>query len=173
MKTFLVLAAAVFGLSLASGPMSNSHGGEQKTKAEEQKVKKLFESMRNGKYADRITFPRLDHTDIPALLEYADGIKTLKSFPRNPFSSQFESECSEGMVALWLIEGVRKGGQYPSLNALCLQRGVKNEDWAKASEANHKQVATAYRAWWEKAKGLSAEKAKELDPLAGTDLYWR
>ena len=43
--------------------------------------------------------------DIPALLDCADSTTTLKDFPRNPVSSQFEPECSEGMVALWLIEG--------------------------------------------------------------------
>ena len=170
MKTVLVLAFVGLVLSFTNGPMGNSHGGEKQVK--EQKVKKLFDSMRSGKYRE-IEFPRLDLTDVPALLEYADSTKTLKSFSRNLLSSQFEPECSEGMVALWLIEGVRQGSKYPSLNALCFKGKVEGTDWTKASEDNHKEVAKAYRAWWAKAKDLTPEKAKAIDPLKDTGLSWR
>jgi hypothetical protein len=169
MKTVLVLAFVVLGLSIAIGPMGNTHGGEQQTK--EQKVKKLFDSMRSGKYAE-FEFPRLDLTDVPTLLGFADSTKTLTTFPRNPLSSQLELQCSEGMVALWLIEGVRQGSKYPSLNALCFKGKVEGTDWTKASEDNHKEVAKAYRAWWEKAKTLMPEKAKAIDPLKDTGLSW-
>ena len=109
---------------------------------------------------------------MPALLDYVDSIGTLTSFPRSPLSSQFEQECSEGMVALWLIEGIRKGGNYPSLNSLCFKVGVEAKDWTKASEENHKAVARAYRTWWESAKSLAPEKAKAIDPLKDTGLAW-
>lgn len=169
MKAALVLAFVVLGLILTNGPQGNAHSGEKQPK--EQKVQKLFDSMRGGKYAE-IEFPRLDLTDVPALLEYADSTKTLKSFPRNPLSSQLETECSEGIVALWLIEGVRHGNKFPSLNALCFKGRVEGTDWTKASEANHKEVAKAYRAWWEKTKDLPPEKARNIDPLQGTGLNW-
>lgn len=152
--------------------MGKSHYEEKPdAKDENQRVKKLFEAMQNGNYAE-IEFPKLDLTDVPALLEYADSGKILKSFPRSPFSSQFEATCSEGMVALWLIEGIRQGGKYPSLNSLCFKSGVESKNWTKTSEDNHKEVAKAYRAWWDKAKSLTPEKAKALDPLKDTGLSW-
>jgi len=137
----------------------------------ESRVKELFQSMREGKYTEE-GFPNLVLADVPALLELADSTKTLKTFPRTLESSQFEAECSEGMVALWLIEGIRAGGKFPSLNALCFKEEVKGENWTKASEDNHKEVAKAYRSWWEKAKALSPEKAMALEPLKDTKLHW-
>jgi len=135
------------------------------------RVKELFQSMRDGKYTEK-GFPNLVLADVPALLELADSTTTLKTFPRNLLSSQFEPDCSEGMVALWLIEGVRVGGKFPSLNALCFMGRVEGENWTKASEDNHKEVAKAYRSWWEKAKSLSPEKAMALDPLKDSKLHW-
>ena len=173
MKIFFIALFAFLGFFLARGPMNELHA---QPKAENLRVKKLFDAMRDGTYAEKVEFPRLDMTDVPALLELADSTKVLKKFPTNPLSSQLELQCSEGMVALWLIEGVRQGSKgikYPSLNALCFKDDVQAKNYTEESEANHKEVAKAYRAWWNKAKGLSAEKAKELDPLKGTNLHWR
>ena len=101
-----------------------------------------------------------------------DSTKTLKTFPRNPLSSHVEPECSEGMVALWMIEGVRQGGKFPSLNALCLRPAVERMNRMKESEENHKEAAQAYRAWWDKAKTLTLEQAMKINPLQGTNLAW-
>jgi hypothetical protein len=158
----LVLAIAPIGCLRAADPQPSK---------DDQRVHKLFESMQDGKYAAN-DFPELTPAHIPALFEFADSTKVLKSFHRAPESSQFEAECSEGMVALWLIECVRAGGKYPSLNSLCFKTGVNAKDWAKASETNHKDVLKAYRVWWEKAKALPPEEAKRLDPLKGTGLRW-
>ena len=76
------------------------------------------------------------------------------------------------MVALWLVEGVRKGGKdYPSLNPfLCSETNPeKNLEWlAKNQEAALK----AYQEWWKKAQSLPTEKAAAIDPLKGTNLRW-
>jgi hypothetical protein len=58
------------------------------------------------------------------------------------------------------------------LNALCFKAGFQGKDWTRESEANHNELAKAYRAWWAQAKSLAAEKAKALDPLQGTNLHW-
>jgi hypothetical protein len=171
MKLSLSPVVVVLVVLVVNAAVERSHGREPKAQEKGQRVKKLFEAMRSGEY-DEFEFPKLDLTDVPAVLEYADSTKTLKIFPRHTLSSQYEATCSEGMVALWLIEGVRKGGKYPSLNSLCFKVGVEVKDWTKASEDNHKAVAKAYRAWWDKAKSLTPEKAKALDPLKNTGLSW-
>jgi len=168
--TFLPLVA-VFSLVLTNVPKDDSPDTSTVVTVENQRVKALFESMRQKTYQG-IEFPRLDLSDVPALLEYADNTRTLNCFPTNLESSQHQGECSEGMVALWLIEGVRQGGRYPSLNPLCFKKGVQTKDWNQASEDNHKEVAQAYRAWWSKAKKLLPQEAKALLPLQGTDLSW-
>jgi hypothetical protein len=137
-----------------------------------ERVEKLFAGMNAGQYRDN-EFPALTWADIPALLERVDSVAVLQTFPVNSESSQRETTCTEGMIALWLIEGVRQGSKFPSLNALCFKRGVeKGEKWSKASEANHKELARLYRAWWKKVKELDPKKAAAVNPLKGTDLAW-
>jgi hypothetical protein len=135
------------------------------------RVDRLFAAMRAGT-ASVVTFPKLGWEDIPALLRRAGSATRLTSFPGNPISSTAVRECSEGMVALWLIEGLRKGGDFPSLTPLCLQRGSADRDWQKASEASHPALADQYRAWWQKVKFLPPAKAAAIDPLSGTPFFW-
>src|SRR5687768_5434020 len=81
---------------------------------ENARVSLLFQQMREGSYAANISdprsgFPELHFEDIPALLQLADSPIVLKTFPRNDVCSYLVHECCEGLVALWLIEGVRAG----------------------------------------------------------------
>lgn len=166
------MMAVVTGFAVPMLLMSGTASGRNPNDdAANEKVKALFESMEKGEYRDG-DFPRLDQSDIPALLKFADSTVILKTFPRSPASSQYEKSCSEGMVALWLIEGIRKGGKYPSLNSLCFKGPVRGSNWTKASEDNHVVVAKAYRAWWEKVKNLTAKEASEVDPLKDTGMSW-
>ncbi len=135
------------------------------------RVRDLFDSMAKGTYTEAL-FPKLGWEDIPALLERAASTKVLTNFPCSPDSSQSEEFCSEGMVALWLVEGVRKGGWFASLNALCFGPADAKATWGERSEANHERVRAAYAAWWTRARGLAREQAAALDPLEGTGLHW-
>lgn len=137
---------------------------------ENEKVESLFESFRDESYRGR-RFPELDVEDIPALLVLGESERQLKDFPRSMISSQYEPTCREGIVALWLVEGIRKGGRFPSLNALCLSKKAGN-DWTANSESNHKQVLDAYRKWWKDTKELPFEEAQEINPIKRIGLHW-
>src|SRR5260370_9999394 len=114
------------------------------------RVDKLFRSMRSGAYQE-VNFPALTWADVPALLDMARSPTVLKAFPREVASSQYEATCSEGMVALWLIEGIRAGGKFPSLNALCFHVGENSTDWTKASAMTRRRLLVIYRIWCGKA----------------------
>ena len=167
---FGLIAIAVLS---TAGPASFANADDEATKDPvKASIDQLFDDFRSGKW-DTNEFPKLGFDAIPALLERADSEKRLRKFPRNSASSQYERECSEGMIALWLIEGIRKGKSFPSLNALCMRAADgQTEDWAEASELNHKDVAKLYRAWWEKARQLPRKEARKLDPLKDSDLSW-
>ena len=145
--------------------------GSAAAESHSDRVRDLFDSMAKGTDSNAL-FPELGWEDVPALLERAASTKVLTRFPCNPDSSQSEESCSEGMVALWLVEGVRKGGGFASLNALCFGPADAKPKWAERSEANHERVRAAYAAWWERARGLTREQAAGLDPLEGTGLHW-
>ncbi len=130
--------------------------------------------MEEGKYSvdtDPWT-PRLSSGDIPFLLDRADSKRALKCFPTNSISSFLQSQCSEGMVALWLVEGVRTKSYLPSLNALCLKiNGNQSADLDHESETHHSRVAAAYCAWWRNGQA-DPHAAFKINPLKGTGLYW-
>jgi hypothetical protein len=162
-----VLLSLAFALS--GGAQERS--GKDDVKVSNERVQKLFDSMRASKYTNP-KFPELKWEDIPALLEMGTSKRVLKNFPVNPLSSQIVMECPEGIVALWLVEGLRKGGKYASLNALCLPDGEITEKWTEVSAKNHDRALKAYQEWWRRVQTLTAEKAAGMDPLKGTKLHW-
>jgi len=135
-------------------------------------VENIFGAMRAGTYSEKYgpyTFPQLGTNDIPKLLVHAGNTNILKSFPINGVSSIGRMMTSEGMTALWLIEGVRMGGMFPSLIPVCYDRDKKVlHDALFYAEANPDAVYKAYLLWWEKTKG----QKNEIDPLNGTALTW-
>ena len=141
------------------------------------RVDKLFAAMRKGTFRQEgLRPPRLEWSDVPALLKRAESVRPLKCFPRNPLSSYIQFRCPEGIVALWLIECLRQGPEprFPSLNAFIIRPADNNgQPLGAISEGNHKAALQAYRAWWKKVGKLPPQKARAVDPLANTGLRWR
>ena len=148
-----------------------ARGDEKKSDAPNDRVEKLFRSMRDGSYRQDQAgwcFPDLRWEDIPALLKLGGSKERLKRFPINPLSSQAEQVApTEGIVALWCIESVRHGGNFPSLNALVAREGKIDR-----TEAAQTRVNEAYLRWWVKVEKMSREDARKVEPLAGTGLHW-
>ena len=131
----------------------------------------LLDRMRAGAWRDR-RWPTLSWADVPALMTRLDSQEHLGAFPVNPLSSQSQRTCTEGVMAMWLIEGIRRKrpSGYPSLNPLLSGGDHPGDlDWQFASELNAPVAATAYRAWWKKIDG---KEAAAPDPLEGTGLSW-
>jgi hypothetical protein len=155
----LVLAALVCPTLAAAAPVPKE---KPKDPPRSDRVDRLYAQMREGNYSGH-RFPALGPDDIPALLQMADNTKTLKSFPVNPLSSYIPESTNEGVLALWLVEGIRQGGTYPTLFT--------------PSEADLKDpkvqpaLAKAYRAWWAQVKDKPDEMRK-VDPLKDTKLNW-
>lgn len=171
-RTFVRVPCAVLTLIACSGcwifPWERAVGDGVSHRSA--RVARLFDAMANHEYRST-TPPALGWNDVPSLLDLGASVRTLTDFPRNPLSSHYEESCSEGMIALWLIEGVRRGGGFASLNALCLSPGT-GPPWGTASGANHSRVLAAYRQWWAKARLLPDDRARWGDPLQGTGLRW-
>lgn len=150
---------------------------EQRESREELEVRHLLSSMEAGKFASRSVLGLTRH-HIPSLLAFAENKTLAKSFPSNPISSFAQRKCTTGMVALWIVEGIRKqgGGKFscPSLNPMCFMRGdtKRGKDWEEASMRNQDDVAAAYVKWWKRVVSPGSADAFKSDPLAGTELNW-
>ncbi len=125
-----------------------------------------------------VTFPKLSWKHIPTLLKIARSKEVLHEFPSNPFSSQSQSQCREGIVALWLIEGIRKKekGGYPSLNPLLHPRKKykhqEDQDWETISTQYHQRAYCLYQKWWREHGSVSEAEAAKIDPLKGSPISW-
>ena len=172
MRRSLAVALVLFSSSIACAvPKPTVPPLDKKDETVNERVRKLFASMRDGTYIDN-GFPKLGWEDVPSLMVMAESTAALQKFPQNIISSYCQRECAEGIAALWLIEGVRKGSKLASLNPLILPTGEVKGDWEKASIANYPNAVKAYKAWWDKAAGLSREKAAAIDPLKDAQLHW-
>ncbi len=138
-------------------------------------VRALFADLRGAAgVRSRARFPKdLGWRHIPALLDHLDKALALRRFPINPISSQSQARCTEGMLALWLIEGIRRHQppRFASLNPLCV-RGQAEGDWEGAADRNLEQVAKHYRRWWADVACRSEARGRATAPLAGTGLHW-
>lgn len=166
---YAVVAALVAVISLGSNSQSNRNIEPTKITGNT-KVDSLFDSFRKNEYRAR-SFPDLTLCDVPALLKLGESDRILTTFPRNLISSQFEINCSEGMVALWLIEGIRQGKGFPSLNSLCLGNDP-DKDWTTESENNRKAVLASYQQWWKETMAQMTKHVQANDPLAEGNLNW-
>jgi hypothetical protein len=140
--------------------------------SDDSEVKKLFLSFRNGTYR-RNDFPNLRWADVPDLIRVGQSERILSDFPRNPFSSQYTPETREGVVALWLVEGIRRGGKFPSLNALCFSKNDDpNASFEARSAANHCALLKRYRDWWIDVRDRPFSEGTSSEPLADSELNW-
>ena len=134
-------------------------------------VATLFDTMRSGKYDPNRTynFPKVGTNDIPELLEHAAHTNQLTCFPINRMSSTIKFSCSEGMVALWLIEGVRIGGTFPSQVPECYDKRKPVPAGALFyAEADQATVTETYTSWWKRQSG----QLESVAPLAECSLTW-
>ena len=168
-SVLIALPIIAVGGSASAVPLRGGDSPEARAKM----VRALFESMRQGTFKQHgFDFPAVTWADIPVLLEIGQNVNKLKNYPTNPISSYAQSDLSEGMLALWLIEGVRKGRKFASLNPLCLPEERVPGKWEVLSEGNHPQVLKAYRKWWEQVREMPEDKARQVEPLKGTKLRW-
>ena len=125
---------------------------------------------------ERIAPPEVRWEELPALLTRVDSTRPLLRFPGNPLSSQKQTSCTEGVMAMWLIERARRDlpGGWPSLNPLILGAGDGGgSDWDARSAANQPLAAEFYRQWWQRVAELPVDEARRADgPFVGTHLGW-
>lgn len=171
----LVITVVLFVLASApAGGVPKPAPAPKDPKKEErvnERVRNFFATMRDGTFRDA-NMPRLGWEDAPSLLEMGGSTTKLQTFPTNPISSFAIRDVPEGMMALWLVEGIRTGKRFPSLNPMALPTGGAKGDLEKASAVSRPHVLKAYRDWWDKAAGLPREKAAEINPLKDAGLRW-
>lgn len=125
--------------------------------------------------------PHLEWEDIPALLEVAGDTTIIEKYPKHPLSSYRPKSTRVGLVALWLVEAIRRveakdrelaGNLMPPSRTPILGTRRGNPSGYN-SPAQVETAHQAYLKWWEKAQtNENRQKASRENPLTGKGLSW-
>ena len=184
-----LLAATIPGMLAAAATETNTAAPASR----EAEVKEAFHSIVEGKthvgFSSTESAALFTWSDIPILLKIAESDRVLGGMPALAISSYAARQGREGMVALWLIEGLRRGQEelleakqlgrtvhpsramWPPLNPMCVKKGMKLDECENSAEI-HREAFSAYREWWDTVQSLPANEAALFDPLDLTDVTW-
>lgn len=127
-----------------------------------------------------VFLPKLYWEDIPALLMVGGDSSYVQNYPRNPQSTYRPDSVRTGLVALWLVEAIRKGtlaseeitgDLMPPSRAPVLGTSKGNPKGFN-STAQIRAALQAYQEWWEAGKTLEKAEAAKANPLAGKGVSW-
>jgi hypothetical protein len=125
--------------------------------------------------------PRLTWEDVPQLMALAADTGWIAPYPIHPLSTYRPEKARIGLVALWLVEAVRRmeaqGGELagnlmpPSRTPILGTRRGNPSGYNSPQQMRTAQQA--YLDWWEKAKEAeNRQKAARSNPLLGKGLSW-
>lgn len=150
---------------LLAGCAATMSSREQKLLSE-RRVEEVLADVAAGVYRGSHEDPHpLRWEDIPTLLALSDRTDRIA----RPVCSdslilltRAEARLEVGTIALYLVEGIRRGEKFPTLTIL---RG-------KARDDDLPRRAAAYWGWWDAVSKLPRSEARKVDPLRGTGLSW-
>ncbi|MDW3209975.1 MAG: carboxypeptidase-like regulatory domain-containing protein [Reichenbachiella sp.] len=136
--------------------------------------------------------PDLGWEDIPALMEIANSKEILTNFPRNILGRYYVDQCQAGIVAMWLIDSIRKNegkkprkawyiSPFPILQSEedtrqineFMSQGHNANVMIKNTEEKLNRAHESFVSWWTIAQQMSPNKAKRINPLGDTGLKWQ
>lgn len=117
--------------------------------------------------------PRFSHKNIPQLLEYADDLSVIGSFP-----TLFQANTGKlrlGECLLWTVECIRRG-MPPSKGCKLVYVRARNYEPAYfLTDEEVKDAVAYYRRWWDQHQSLPPtlpDDAPFDDPLQGSGYRW-
>ena len=126
--------------------------------------------------------PRMFWEDVPALLQISGDTSYVHAYPRHPLSTYRPDSVRAGLVALWLVEAIRKqeskgdtipGNLMPPSRAPVLGTKYGNPKGYNSPEQIQTAVE-AYQEWWNNGQLPEADKLENArkNPLVGKGLSW-
>lgn len=121
--------------------------------------------------AEELSFPAFSVEDIAYLLDYAEDMTEISSFPLAPVSYNAGGKFRLGECVLWTVESIRVG-HHASLGCKLVHEDAQDyEGIYFLSEMELAEAVALYRAWWERASE-KGEVGMSADPLSGSAYRW-
>ena len=122
-----------------------------------------------------VLMPHFSTKDIDALLDYAEDLSEIPSFPLAPVSYLAGGKPRLGECILWMVESIRLG-QNASLGYRLVHKDAINyEGIYFLNDDEVLDAAAHYRRWWNASNhsgGLSVLGSSENEPLATSNYMW-
>lgn len=124
---------------------------------------------------DASRMPKFTTEDIAALLDYADDLSVIPSFPLAPISYSAGGKLRLGECLLWTVETIRLGHN-ASMGCKMVHLGAENyEGIYFLSDEEVLDAVARYRHWWENRKYprtvWTIDPCRD-EPLCGSDYMW-
>lgn len=143
-------------------------------------VELFVEQLKSGHYVVQTSeelnpVPKFDQEDIGELLEYADDMREISSFPLAAVSYSPGGKLRLGECILWTVENIRLG--HPASMG-CKMVHTNAEDYEGIYFLSDEEVLDAvarYRTWWENRKYPRTMWTIEPcfdEPLCGSGYMW-
>ncbi|SMD32411.1 CarboxypepD_reg-like domain-containing protein [Reichenbachiella faecimaris] len=163
---------------------------DQRKQTEVSNTEQFIEDLLSNNYNSGFA-PDLGWEDIPALMEIVNSNEILTNFPRNILGRYYVDQCQAGIVAMWLIDSIRKNegkkprkawyiSPFPILQSEVdtrqisefMSQGNRANVMIKNTEEKLNQAHESFVSWWTIAQQMNPNKAKRINPLADSDLKW-
>lgn len=163
---------------------------DQRKQTQVSDIDKFVDDLLTNNYNSGFA-PDLSWEDIPALMEIANSTELLTNFPRNILGRYYVDQCQAGIIAMWLIDSIRKNeGKKPRkawyISPFPIFQSEEDtkqiaEFKSQGNDANvliensGKKLEMAYESfsdWWQIAQQMNPNKAKRINPLDDSGLKW-
>lgn len=154
---------------------------EEKVDYYHPEVEPFVNQLKAGTYnetnaAGVVAVPQFTKEDIPELLEYADDLTIIPSFPLPPVSSFVGTKVRLGECLLWIVESIRLGNA-ASLGCNMVRKEADNYEGIYFLTDNEVlDVVERYKFWWTHDTKYVKKDWVILpcydDPLCGSSFRW-
>lgn len=140
----------------------------------------FVKQLKSGKYVSQDSegkdiYPQFTNDDIGDLLEYAEDLTVIPSFPLAPVSYSAGGKLRLGECILWLVETIRLGHN-ASMGCKMVHIDAENyEGIYFLSDEEVLDAAARYRRWWEGKKYPRTVWTIDPcydEPLCGSNYMW-
>ncbi|MEM7658090.1 MAG: DUF4943 family protein [Bacteroidota bacterium] len=124
--------------------------------------------------------PKMAWEDIPSLLEIGTDSTYIHVYPHHPLTTYQPDSVRVGLVALWLIEAIRRSEirseafihlMHPSRAPVLGTRRGNPSGFNSLSQIQ--QAQQGYQQWWEQTQAAeNRAKAARANPLRGLGMSW-
>ena len=130
----------------------------------------------SGDYFEKVGYdlPDFSDKDIGRLIFYLKDTTRLNEFPSNPVSSKYTNPKILCECLFWIIDGIRFGTKYPSLEPCLIDTSTYSAltGYTRLSGRKLIEISTLYINWYDEYKKNPSEILKKKNLFENTPYKW-